>query len=58
MIRRTPPQRRAAETFDKRFWNRPARENARRPPLTRKKVPAILARIAEWFPQAFVPETS
>ncbi len=57
MIRRTPPQRRAAETFDKRFWN-PARENARRPPLTRKKVPAILARIAEWFPQAFVPETS
>ena len=57
MIRRTPPQRRAAETFDKRFWN-PARENARRPPLTRKKVPAILARIAEWYPQAFVPETS
>ena len=26
------------------------------PPLTGKKVPAILACIAEWFPQAFVPE--
>ena len=26
------------------------------PPLTGKKVPAVLACIAEWFPQAFVPE--
>ena len=29
---------------------------AKAPPLTGKKVPAILACIAEWFPQAFVPE--
>ena len=29
---------------------------AKAPPLTGKKVPAVLACIAEWFPQAFVPE--
>ena len=26
------------------------------PPLSEKKVPAVLACLAEWFPQAFVPE--
>ena len=32
------------------------RVTTKEPPLTGKKVPAVLACIAEWFPQAFVPE--
>ena len=32
------------------------RITTKEPPLTGKKVPAVLACIAEWFPQAFVPE--
>ena len=32
------------------------RVTTKEPPLTRKGVPAVLACIAEWFPQAFVPE--
>ena len=32
------------------------RVTTKEPPLTGKRVPAVLACIAEWFPQAFVPE--
>ena len=33
------------------------RVTTKEPPLAGKRVPAVLACIAEWFPQAFVPET-